>query len=101
MSGWSVMFWKLPPVDAGAPPGLGKMCDTPVCPGACHCLPAHPAQCCQLRGQQSYCTSGESERSRSMPSIVAAPASRLRYWRKAVTKLCWRSVPATAPRTDS
>jgi hypothetical protein len=100
MSGWSVMFGKLLPVDAGAPPGQGKSAVHPFA-GFSHCLSAHLAKCSQVRGQQSYCTSGESERSRSMPSIVAAPASRLRYWRNAVTKLCWRSVPATAPRTDS
>ena len=35
------------------------------------------------------------------PRRAAAPASSCRYWRSAVTKLCWRSASATAARTAS
>jgi hypothetical protein len=43
-----------------------------------------------------YCTSGDAAASSSMPSTCARPASRLRYWRSAVAKACWRSDCATA-----
>src|SRR5450759_4026273 len=55
----------------------------------------------QTRNVHGYCTRGVSAASSSTPSTVAAPASRRRYWRSAVTKVCWRSDMTTAPRTDS
>jgi len=48
---------------------------------------------------EHHCSRAESVASRSTPSTTAAPASRLRYCRSAVTEAFCCSAMATAPRT--